>query len=144
MDESGFAIGNIEALKVIINANIQQKFQAKWSRQEWITSIECICTNGTFVPPLLIFKGKTVLQGWIPDSVHDSWAFSCNTKGWTSNQHGREGLECCFEPATREKAEEKFRMLICNRHDSHITGDWIGFCMDHDIALLIRVLVGGV
>ena len=28
-------------------------------------------------------------------------------------------------------------MLICDGHDSHITGDWIGFCMNHDIALLI-------
>jgi len=61
MDESGFAIGDIEASKVIINANIRQKFQAKWSRQEWVTSIECICADGTFVPPLVIFKGKKLL-----------------------------------------------------------------------------------
>jgi hypothetical protein len=137
MDESGFAIGDIEASKVIINAKIRQKFQAKWSRQEWVTSIECICADGTFIPPLIIFKGKNVLQDWVPDSVHDTWAFSCNTKGWTSNRHGLEWLERCFEPATHEKAGGKFRMLICDGHDSHITGDWIGFCMDHDIALLI-------
>ena len=63
--------------------------------------------------------------------------FSYNTKGWPSNRHGLEWLERSFEPATREKAEGKFRMLICDGHNSYITGDWIGFCIDHDIALLI-------
>jgi len=28
-------------------------------------------------------------------------------------------------------------MLICDGHDSHITGDFIGHCMDNDILLMI-------
>ena len=34
MDESGFAIGEKEAGRVIINANIHQRYQAKPGRQE--------------------------------------------------------------------------------------------------------------
>jgi hypothetical protein len=34
MDESGFSIGEIEASKCIINAEIREKFQAQWGRQE--------------------------------------------------------------------------------------------------------------
>jgi len=34
IDESGFAIGEIEATKCIINANIWQQFQSKPGRQE--------------------------------------------------------------------------------------------------------------
>ena len=58
MDESGFAIGDVEASQRIINAEIRQKFQAKPGRQEWVTAVECICADGSFVPPLIIFKGK--------------------------------------------------------------------------------------
>src|SRR5439155_14781526 len=43
MDESGFAIGDVEASQRIINATIRQAFQAKPGHQEWVTSIECIC-----------------------------------------------------------------------------------------------------
>src|SRR5947207_1948629 len=100
MDESGFAISEMESSKVIINANVHQKFQAKWSRQEWVTSVECICANGTSISPLIIFKAKNLSRAWILASVHDSWAFSCNTNGWTSNQHGLEWLQRCFDPAT--------------------------------------------
>jgi hypothetical protein len=40
MDESGFAIGDVEVTKRVINANIRQQFQAKPGRQEWVTSVE--------------------------------------------------------------------------------------------------------
>jgi hypothetical protein len=56
MDESGFAIGEIEATKCIINAKIRQRFQSKPGRQEWVTTVECICADGTSIPPLIIFK----------------------------------------------------------------------------------------
>jgi hypothetical protein len=137
MDESGFSIGEIEASKCIINAHIRQKFQAKWGRQEWVTSIECICADGIAISLLIIFKAKSLSRAWIPASVHESWAFSYNAKGWTSNQHGFEWLRRCFEPATREKADGQYRLLICDGHDSHITGTWIGYCMDNNIVLMI-------
>ena len=63
--------------------------------------------------------------------------FSCNSKGWTSNKHGLEWLERVFEPRTRLKAGSQYRLLICDGHDSHITGGFIAHCMDYDIVLLI-------
>ena len=141
MDESGFSIGEVEASKCIINVKIWQKFQkAKPGRQEWVTSVECICADGTALSPLLIFKAENLSRAWIPASIHKSWCFSHNSKGWTSNKHGLEWLHRCFDPATREKAKGKYRMLICDGHDSHITGDFIGHCMDNDILLMILSL----
>lgn len=137
MDESGFAIGEIEASKCIINARIRQRLQAKPGRQEWVTTIECICADGTSISPLVIFKAENLNYQWIPASVADDWRFSCNTKGWTSNEHGLQWLQRVFEPATREKANGGYRLLICDGHDSHITGDFIGHCMDNNIVLLI-------
>ena len=55
MDESGSAIGEIEATKRIINADIHERFQAKPGRQEWVTLVQCICADRTSIPPLIIF-----------------------------------------------------------------------------------------
>jgi hypothetical protein len=88
MDESGFAIGDVEASQRIINTTIRQAFQAKPGRQEWVTSIECVSADGTSLPPLIIFKGENLSRQWIPASIHNNWRFGCNTKGWTSNVHG--------------------------------------------------------
>ena len=60
MDESGFSIGTIEAMHVIINSKIQQNYQAQPGRQEWVTSIECICADGTAIPPLIVFRGENL------------------------------------------------------------------------------------
>ena len=43
----------------------------------------------------------------------------------------------CFEPSTREKANGEYRLLICDGHDSHITGEFFSHCMEHKIILMI-------
>ena len=137
MDESGFAIGEREAGRCIINAQVRQQFQAKPGRQEWVSVVECVGADGSVIPPLVIFKAENLSTQWIPDSIHGEWRFSCNSKGWTSNEHGVQWLRRCFEPATREKAKGEYRLLICDGHDSHITGEYIGHCMDNNIVLMI-------
>jgi hypothetical protein len=54
----------------------REKFQAQWGRQEWVTSVECVCADGSLIPPLIIFKAKNLSRAWIPESVHNNWAFS--------------------------------------------------------------------
>ena len=93
MDESGLAICEKEAGRCIINASIRQQFQAKPGRQEWVTVVECICADGSVVPPLVIFKAENLSREWIPASIHGNWRFDKNSKGWTSNEHGAAWLK---------------------------------------------------
>jgi hypothetical protein len=138
MDESGFAIGTVERSVTIINAHIRIQLQkANPGRQEWVTLVECICADGTALPPLIIFKAENLSHEWIPADTPKDWAFSCNSKGWTSNQHGLEWLQRCFDPGTRAKADTQFRMLICDGHDSHITGNFVEHCFNNRIQLMI-------
>jgi DDE superfamily endonuclease/Tc5 transposase DNA-binding domain len=137
MDESGFAIGEKESGKVIINAHIRQKFQGKPGGQEWVTVVECVCVDGSVVPPLVIFKGEGLSRQWILTSIHGSWRFDCNSKGWISNKHGVDWLIRCFDPETRDKAAGQYRLLICDGHDSHITAEFIAHCTDNNILLMI-------
>ncbi|KYG39555.1 hypothetical protein M433DRAFT_53943, partial [Acidomyces richmondensis BFW] len=45
IDESGFAIGDSQSSRALINVRKNS------SRQEWITAIECISAAGTAIPP---------------------------------------------------------------------------------------------
>lgn len=137
MDESGFAIGSMQAGCVVVDMTLGgTKCQAQPGRQEWVTALECICGNGTSIPPLLIFKGENLSTSWIPAELAKDWYFSCSNKGWTSNTHGLEWLRQCFEPLTREKANGAKRVLICDGHGSHVTGSFIAHCMKNNIMLL--------
>jgi hypothetical protein len=137
MDESRFSIGEKEAGRVILNANICQQFQAKPGHQEWVTVVDCICVNESLVSPLVIFKAESLSTQWIPGSIHGNWRFNCNSKGWTSNEHGLDWLKQCFDPKTCQKAAGKYHLLICDRHDGHITAEFIVHWIDNDILLMI-------
>ena len=63
MDENGFSIGTIEASKVIINGEIREYYQSQPGRQEWVTSVECICADCLFVPSFIIFKAGNFFDG---------------------------------------------------------------------------------
>ena len=44
-------------------------------------------------------------------------------------------MERVFESFTREKAEGRTRLLICDGHGSHITAKFVAHCIEHDIRL---------
>lgn len=136
-DETGFGIGTKGTSHVIIDSRVKTAYQAQPGRQEWVTVIECICADGSSIPPLIIFKGENICKNWIPKQIPSGWHISVNSKGWTSNIHGQEWLEKCFEPATRDKAGGEMRLLICDGHDSHISSKFIRHCIQHDIVLLL-------
>ena len=46
-------------------------------------------------------------------------------------------VDILFEPVTHKKAVGEYHLLICDGHDSHITGQYIGHYMDHKIVLMI-------
>jgi len=137
MDESGFSIGTINASRVIVNTQIGQRYQANPGRQEWVSVVECISMDGSSISPMIIFKGEKLLSNWIPGGLPKDWVFTCNLKGWTSNDHGLAWLQQVFEPRTREKAQERPRVLICDEHDSHVNGRFIRHCKDNNIRLLV-------
>jgi DDE superfamily endonuclease/Tc5 transposase DNA-binding domain len=137
MDETGFPLGTIQKAQVIVDSSIRMKCQSQPGRQEWITAVECVSADGTSIPPLIIFKGATLMNSWIPRDSPEGWKFSCSSSGWTSNVHGAEWLRRCFEPATREKANGQTRLLICDGHDSHITAQFLRHCLDNDILLIL-------
>src|SRR5208282_4454540 len=57
-DESGFGIGKVKIMRVIIDIKVKQNYQAEPDRQEWVTIMDCICADGTSISPMIIFKGE--------------------------------------------------------------------------------------
>ena len=67
--------------------------------------MEYVCADGTFIPSLIIFKGANLCKDWIVANVPDDWHLSCNTKGWTSNEHGTKWM----------KSGDTFRIPVSRR-----------------------------
>ena len=102
--------------------------------------MECICADGSAIPPLIIYKGESVQRAWVPPpNTGDTgnWAWTSNSKGWTCDNIGQQWVELVFEPATRAKANGQKRVLVCDGNGSHITAKFVRFCLDHEIVILV-------
>lgn len=136
MDETGNSIGAIKGAHVVVDKTLQTKYQAHPGRQEWVTAVECVSAVGQSIPPLIIFKGKNVLSSWVPkEALEKDVHFACSSFGYTNNELGFYWLKDIFEPATREKAAGKPRLLLCDGHESHISSEFVIFCIEHNIYL---------
>jgi hypothetical protein len=137
MDEPGFGIGTSQTNRVIVDSTQSTRWKAVPGRPEWVSVVECISAAGISLPPLIIFKAEQISSTWITKDTPNDWRFSASSKGWTSNIHGLEWLRTIFEPETLERAGNNPRLLIADGHDSHISGNFIGHCMENNIDLLI-------
>jgi hypothetical protein len=137
IDEAGFGIGEEQAIKVLVYLDSLQKHKVVGGKQEWVTLIESINAAGEALAPLLIFKGQDINTRWINEQSPQGWHYATSQNGWTSNDLGLAWLTRVFEPLTREKAAGRQRLLIADGHGSHIRGDFIAYCMENKIDLLI-------
>jgi hypothetical protein len=137
MDESGFAVGESQSSRALVNVREESSWKVINGRQEWITAIECVSAAGVAIPPLIIFKAKYTNTAWIPADTPRDWRFSTSNSGWTSDSHAYEWISTVFEPATRPEDPTLHRLLTMDGHGSHITAKLIAHCMEHAIDLLI-------
>jgi hypothetical protein len=109
--------------------------------REWITTIACICADGTAIPPVLLFasKNSTLQSTWVKDikaTKHSAHIRSTPTR-WSNNEMGLDWLKTVFDRYTKEKARNSWRMLILNGHGSHLTAAFIEYCFENKILLII-------
>lgn len=122
----------------MIDTTLASNYEAQPGRQEWVTVIECVSAMGEKIDPFIIFKGQNIMSSWIPTNVPPGWQFGCNATGWTNNYYGLKWIEH-FETVTRNRLQspDDYRLLLCDSHDSHISAEFVDFCIQKRIDLVL-------
>jgi hypothetical protein len=100
MDEKGFMIGvTTKAKRVFSRRKYEQgglKQQLQDGNREWITTITCICADGTTLPPTLIYPAESgyMQDIWLQDfdSIQYQCFFTSSPTGWTNDELGYQWL----------------------------------------------------
>ena len=145
MDEKGFLLGITTKEKRIFSRHSYEQGKLKQHLQdrsrEWITTIACICANGNAIPPGLIYTAKTgnIQNSWLQDFDPEAQRcfFISSESGWTNNDIGYRWLVNVFDKETRSQASRGWRLLILDRHDSHVNMAFIDYCDKNRILLAI-------
>jgi 4-hydroxybenzoate polyprenyltransferase len=130
MDESGLAEG-LGYNGLVVGRRGIQLLQRKFpGLRIWTTIIECVSAEGRPLPPLIIFKGKHVQKQWFPADFEEAndWLFHATENGWTDDQTGVKWLSEVFIPNTQPTTPE-LRLLVLDGHGSHVTPQFMAFCL---------------
>src|SRR5579859_6730334 len=134
----GTSIGTCNSTNVVIDTSLNHTYVAQLGRQEWVTVIECVSATGRRIEPYVIFKGANLVSSWLPKELPPGWMFTTNAKGWTNNYHSLQWLHY-FDAQTRLHLQslDKYHLLLCDGHDSYISVDFVSYCIQHRIELVL-------
>jgi hypothetical protein len=102
MDESGIMEGQRSNGLVLSSKETKAIQRRDPGSRAWTSFIECISATGKRLPPVVIFKGKSVQAQWFPRNLKplQGWKFTATEKGWPDDDTGHEWMRKIFLPNT--------------------------------------------
>lgn len=145
MDEKGFMAGVLGKQKRVFSKASWTRHQSRQSahdgNREWITILACVCGDGTWLPPGLVFSADsaTPQSTWLSDldkGKHRVYT-TVTPSGWSNDDTALGWVEQVFDPLTKDKTRRAWRLLIMDGHGSHITLKFLSHCARRRILVLI-------
>ncbi|KAF9439805.1 hypothetical protein P691DRAFT_689709, partial [Macrolepiota fuliginosa MF-IS2] len=101
MDESGFTPSHGGKERVYGHQGTKTQHKQGGANHENVTALATICADGSFLHPMLIYKGKNFMTKWSNNNV--ACAIICHSpNGWTDGELAQNWIEQDFDPQTWE------------------------------------------
>jgi len=113
MDETGVMLCMLGSIKVLISKDDPRDYRGAGVKRTMVTAIECISANGKSLLPMIIWPATTHRSNWTTFPT-PGWHYACSESGYTDSKISLEWLKRVFDPQTREQANQKPRVLICD------------------------------
>jgi hypothetical protein len=131
MDETGFRIGVLADGQIVItHLSTRYVFKADPDNREYITAVECICADGSSIPPMLILQGEVLLEKYFDNSLDDDTLIAANATAYMNQGLGLKWITH-FHNMTFKKTKGKWRML--DGHGSHTSEELTLYYWEHKI-----------
>jgi hypothetical protein len=134
MDETGVMLCMLGSVKVLVSKDDLRDYRGAGVKRTLVTAIECISANGRSLLPMIIWPASTHRSNWTTFPT-PGWHYACSESGYTDSHISFEWLKRVFDPQTREQANGKPRVLICDGFGTHETLEILEFCFANNIIL---------
>jgi hypothetical protein len=124
LDETGVQEG--ETIADVVAGSVLAGSAEKISSDAttWISILETISADGRRLTPTVVFTGLTLQGQYFPSQIPD-WKFTCSKEGWSNTEIL---LRWCFDvflEETKVADPSLWRLLIIDRHKTHISPDFM-------------------
>ncbi|KAF2685483.1 CENP-B protein, partial [Lentithecium fluviatile CBS 122367] len=97
-------------------------------------SIECVSADGRCLNPMIIWPAVTHRSNWTTFDT-PGWQFALHESGYTNSYISLQWLKRIFDPETKNRANGRPRVLICDGFGTHETAEILEFCISNSIKL---------
>ena len=134
MDETGVMLSKLGSVKVLVGKNDRRDYRGARVKRTTVTAIECMSADGRYLTPMMIWPASTHRSNWTTYPTH-GWHYACSAKGYTDSKISLEWLRLVFDPQTKDRANQKPRVLMCDGFGTHETVEILEFCFENNIIL---------
>ncbi|KFA56115.1 hypothetical protein S40293_00203 [Stachybotrys chartarum IBT 40293] len=134
MDETGVMLSKLNSVKVLVSKDNQHGYRGARVKRTTVTAIECVSGDGRCLNPMIIWPAATHRASWVTHPT-PGWHYAYSDKGYTDSYLSLQWLKLVFDPQTRERANQKPRVLICDGFGTHETLEILEFCFENKIIL---------
>lgn len=134
MNETGILISDLTTMKALVSRGDAQSRRGVGLRRTMITAVECISADGRCLPPLIIWPGKTIQSTWISHDTPD-WHYACSDEGYMNSKIDLHWVKNVFDPATKNRAAGKPRLLVTDGFNTHESIELMTSCFENNIVL---------
>ncbi len=122
------------SINVLISKDDPRDYRGAGVKRTMVTAIKCISAKGRSLLPMIIWPATTHRSNWTAFPT-PGWHYACSESGYTNSKISLEWLKRVFDPQTRDQANKKPRVLICDGFGTHETLEALEFCFENNIIL---------
>ena len=134
MDETGVMLSMLGSVKVLVGRDDLRDYRGTGVKRTMVTAIECISADGRSLLPLIIWPASTHRSNWTTYPT-PGWHYAHSENGYNDSKINLEWLTRVFDPQTKELANQRPRVLICDGFGTHETLEILEFCFENNILL---------
>jgi hypothetical protein len=120
IDETGVILSMLGSVKVLVSKNDMRSYRGARVKRKLVTAIECISGDGRYLNPLIIWPATTHRSNWTTFPT-PRWQYACTATSYTDSYVSLQWLKRIFDLETKERANNKPRVLICDGFGTHKT-----------------------
>ena len=129
--ESGFPLQVKKSLKVCVDQHVGRNFKKVLSDKDAITTLQCVCANGSVLPPSVFFPGKNWNSEYTYQLPRNGF-FGFSATGWMNTEDFNCWVENFF---IKNIPPIRPVVLLIDGQSSHTDLITSKLCIDNDIIL---------
>ena len=132
MEETGVMLSKLGS--VLAGKDDRHDYRGAGMKRTTVTAVECISADGRALLPLVIWPASTHRSNWTTYPT-PGWHYGFSDNGHNDSKVCLEWLTRVFYPQTKQLANGKPRVLICDGFRTHETLEILEFCFSNNVML---------